>query len=316
MQHPPEVQLEFWNCPMGCELNDEQLLVGRDRLHKLPGKFPVVRCKTCGLIRTNPRPTQETIGYYYPDTYGPFQSTTQASELQTKLPFWKHTIKSLLQYNLEPIPPISPGKMLEIGCASGRFMNLMAQKGWEVAGIEPDRKSAEKARELGYLVYTGSLEDAPKPALEYDLVVGWMVIEHLHDPVESLKKLYEWVKPGGWLAFSVPNIASLESRIFRSAWYALDVPRHLTHFTPKTIESMLSQSGWRTEHIFHQRSIGNLVASFGYKLEDLGVQGKTSKVLLEFPVGSWRKQQIAYPLAWLMSLFGQTGRMSVWARKS
>lgn len=301
---------------MGCESNDDLLFIGYDRLHQLPGQFSVARCKTCGLIRTNPRPTRETIGCYYPDEYGPFQTGIQPQKPNTSN-LWKRAFHSVIKYNYEPVPPIPPGHLLEVGCAGGRFMYTMAQQGWQVAGIEPDSKSAEKARALGYSVYTGTLEDAPKPPLQYDLVVGWMVVEHLHAPVASLRKLHEWVKPGGWLAISVPNAASLEFRIFKDAWFALQVPTHISHFTPRTITQILQHSGWKVERIFHHRNLCNLAISLGYKMQDWGYpNNRLTHALLNFETGSWRKQQMAYPLAFLMSLLGQTGRMSIWARKT
>jgi 2-polyprenyl-3-methyl-5-hydroxy-6-metoxy-1,4-benzoquinol methylase len=72
-----------------------------------------------------------------------------------------------------------------------------------------------------------------------------MVLEHLHDPVASLHTLYEWAKPGAWLALSVPNIDSLEFRLFKQRWHALHLPCHLYHYTPKTIVPMLEKTGWR-----------------------------------------------------------------------
>ena len=72
---PAAVTLESQPCPLGCEPNDSTVFTGRDRLHDLPGEFRVVRCQTCGLSRTNPRPTPDTIGFYYPDHYGPYQTT-------------------------------------------------------------------------------------------------------------------------------------------------------------------------------------------------------------------------------------------------
>ena len=79
--------------------------------------------------------------------------------------------------------------------------------------------------------------------------------------VNSLAKLMRWTRPGGWLVLSVPNAGSYEFKIFRDMWYALQLPTHLTHFTPKTIEQMLSRAGWRPENIFHHQNVNNLIAS-------------------------------------------------------
>jgi SAM-dependent methyltransferase len=177
------------------------VLVGRDRLHDLPGKFRVVKCCTCGLTRTDPRPTQETIGFYYPEDYGPYQGTRVDPGEGTKVrrPLWRRFVARLIErtveFNYDHLPPLRPGRMLEIGCASGAFLHRMAEK----VGRSRDRalrKAANAARSLGYRVYTGALETAPDPEEPYDLVVGWMVLEHLHDPVLALQKLRSWTRPG------------------------------------------------------------------------------------------------------------------------
>ena len=78
MTIPPDVVLEDADCPLGCPRSDETVLAGRDRLHGLPGRFQVVRCRSCGLMRTNPRPSPGTIGFYYPEDYHPYRNTRVA----------------------------------------------------------------------------------------------------------------------------------------------------------------------------------------------------------------------------------------------
>ncbi len=314
---PPEVLLENMKCPLGCPPEDETILVGRDRLHNLPGEFTVVKCRTCGLMRTNPRPTPRTIGYYYPDDYGPYHGTrvdhTKLSD--GPLPPWKRLLKRVFQFNTQCLPPLPPGRMLEVGCASGAFLHRMACQGWEVEGIEPSEDAANSARLLGYPVYMGSIEGAPEPDYLYDLVVGWMVLEHLHNPLLALKKLRRWVKPGGWLAISVPNAAALEFRMFKDAWYALQVPTHLYHYTPRTLEMLLAKTGWRREKVFDQRILTNLVVSLGYCLQDKMPRSRLASYLVNFPNIGVAGNLMLYPFAYVLSLFGQAGRMTVWARR-
>ena len=166
---------------------------------------------------------------------------------------------------------------------------------------------------MGYHVHTGTLETAPKPDEPFDLIVGWMVLEHLHDPIECLKKLREWAKPGAWLALSVPNAGSLEFCLFKEKWYALQLPTHLHHFTPQTLEKVLQASGWILAKVHHQRSLSNLIGSTGYVLRDKGYV-KLGQKFIAFPERAGRWTYVLYPLAWLFSVFGQTGRMTVWAR--
>jgi SAM-dependent methyltransferase len=314
------VDLETADCPLGCPREDARILTGRDRLHGLPGEFTVVRCRTCGLIRTDPRPTAPTIGFYYPDDYGPYRDTRVGPEAPApaRRPLWRRAasllLKGIVRTNSERLPPVAPGRVLEIGCASGSFLHRMAREGWIAEGIEFSPGPSDAARRMGFRVHTGRIEEATEPEDPYDLVVGWMVLEHLHDPVRALRKIRGWTREAGWLVLSVPNAAAYEFPLFRSAWYALDLPRHLTHFDPVTLRRVLQKGGWRLERVFFQRDLGNVLASCGYVLRERGVLLSIADWLVAYPERPGRLALLFYPLAFLLSLFGQTGRMTVWAR--
>ena len=194
--YPTGVELESTTCPLGCLSANEFVLTGHDLLHNIPGEFTVVRCRACDLMRTDPRPSPEGMTAYYPNDYGPYLGTQIVLEHKglSKTPLWKAVAKRLIQFNVTRLPEIPPGRMLEIGCASGSYLHVMAQRGWDVAGIEYSASAADNARTLGYAVHAGSVETAPDPAVPYDLVVGWMVLEHLHEPLEVLRRIRTWTK--------------------------------------------------------------------------------------------------------------------------
>jgi 2-polyprenyl-3-methyl-5-hydroxy-6-metoxy-1,4-benzoquinol methylase len=311
--------LEDVSCCLGCPKNDELLFSAQDLLHSLPGEYKVVKCCTCGLIRTNPRPTPETIGLYYPDNYGPYIGSIVNLNAQKQNVGFKSSIKPLVNrifnFNGTTLPELNPGRMLEIGCASGSYLHYMASKGWVVEGVVFSEKAAKAAQQLGYKVHVGALENAPQPEESYDLVVGWMVLEHLHDPVGSLKKLRDWTKPEAWLALSVPNAGSLDFTLFKDEGFALQLPTHLHHFTTETLAKVLSAGGWQIVKVYHQRTLSNFVGSVGYKLRANGYE-KLAKKFIDFPEKGGFFVYFLYPLSVLMSLFGQTGRMTVWAKKT
>jgi 2-polyprenyl-3-methyl-5-hydroxy-6-metoxy-1,4-benzoquinol methylase len=284
----PSVTLEDRDCPLGCARDDDFILKGRDRLNNLPGDFTVVRCRACGLLRTNPRPTLETMGYYYPEQYSPFEGTKiREVTSPVQYPRLKKLTQRIFKFNTIILPPQPPGRMLEAGCASGSFLHYMAHRGWEVEGVEPSKAAAQNARHMGYKVFEGSIELKPDTADLFDLIVGWMVLEHLHEPVVVLRKFQAWLKPGGWLVLSVPDAGGMEFGLFKNKWYDLHLPNHLYHFTAQTIRLILRKTGWNVQKIFHQRILTNLVASLGYFLS-----------------------------ARILSDWKQTGRMTVWARKA
>jgi 2-polyprenyl-3-methyl-5-hydroxy-6-metoxy-1,4-benzoquinol methylase len=308
--------IEHVPCPLGCPKGDETVLTGRDLLHELPGEFTVVKCRTCGLMRTNPRPSSDTIGLYYPDDYGPYLGT-QVRQTKTTSGI-KKLLKPLANRIFNPktqeLPTMAPTRMLEIGCASGAFLHQMAGQGWQVEGIEFSEKAAQAASKLGYKVHAGSLESAPAPEQPFDLIVGWMVLEHLHDPIGCLRKLHEWANNSAWLVLSVPNANSISFRFFKDKWYDLHLPNHLYHFTPQTLQKVLESGGWTLERVHHQRSLINLIESTAYVAESKGWP-RLGRWLHDFAMRGGKWFYIQFPIAWILSVLGQTGRMTVWARR-
>ncbi len=298
------VKLEDRACPLGCAREDEHVLTGGDRFHNLPGRFTVVKCRRCGLMRTNPRPAPDSIGLYYPNDYGPYTSSRVRAR---KWPAW--------DFGAEALPRLKPGRLLEIGCASGSFLHRMAQLGWLVEGIEFSPEAASAAAALGHRVHAGPLETAADPEQPFDLVVGWMVLEHLHDPVVSLRKIRAWTHRDSWLAISVPNAASFEFHLFGNAWFALQLPNHLFHFTPASIRNVLHAGGWSIRRTLFQRDLGNTVASIGYKLLDRRMLPPLAKILIDYPWWGGRLNIALLPLSYPLSLMGQTGRMTIWAQR-
>jgi len=316
---PLETEVEKISCCLGCSDNDQVLFEAGDGLHHLPGRFGITKCQACGLIRTNPRPTQAAMEHYYPDNYAPYLGTVVQPEDGASPNNFRKILRPLLRRIFDSrgthLPVLKAGNLLEIGCASGSFLKEMADKGWNVQGIEFSKMAAKAARQLGYPVHQGPLENAPQPPSPLDLIVGWMVLEHLHDPISALKKLHNWSTPEAWFIFSVPNAGSLEFRIFKDNWYALQAPTHLHHFTPNSLKKVIEASGWHIVKIHHQRTLSNLVASIGYTIKNKG-HLKLGEHLIDFPNTGGFMTYVLYPLSWLLSLFGQTGRMTVWARKS
>ena len=181
-------------------------------------------------------------------------------------------------------------------------------------GVEFSPTAAKAAREAGFDVFAGSLDRAPLPKSEFDLVVAWMVLEHLHDPISSLRRLREAAKPEAVLAFSVPNAASIDFRLFRDAGYALHLPAHLIHFTPRTVRKALEASGWRLDRLMHQRTTANLIASVGHRIRDRYPHSTIGPALESFPESSGRLHDVLFPLAFVLGALGQSGRMTIWAR--
>jgi SAM-dependent methyltransferase len=305
---PHNVVMENASCPLGCPSNDTPIQKSRDRISGVPGIFSMVRCNKCGLLRTDPRPSPETMGAFYPDDYGPYKSVHSSTETTPPISPWKRQAG----FGVQNIPDILPGRMLELGCASGNYMARMRAAGWEVEGIEFSPSAAATARERGFNVKVGAVENAENPQSKYKMIVAWMVLEHLHEPVRVLNRLLNWVEPNGYLVFSVPDAGAFERQLFGDAYYGLQLPSHLYHYSPQTIRKVLNASGWEAVRFFWQPNSNSLIRSVEYKLEDWGMSKAASRVRNFATSSSYARLRTLF--GWGLARIRQSGRMEVWAQ--
>ena len=112
-----------------------------------------------------------------------------------------------------------------------------------MAGVEPSPQAAEHARAVGVEAITGTLADAPWPPASFDAIVFNHSLEHIEDPAGALADAARLLRPGGLLAIAVPNFGSWHRRAFGSAWFQLDLPRHLQHFDRDSLAALVRRAG-------------------------------------------------------------------------
>ena len=313
MSASASVDLEAATCALGCSAGVTELFRARDLLHGGPGEFPLVRCDACGLVRTSPRPTPEAMARYYPDDYAPHHSSTHAPRSRPRQLVGR-AVRALV--GDQALPRVAPGSLLEFGCGGGSFLHAMRTEGWRVHGVEPSAAAAARARELGLDVQVAGLEGAAPPPFAPSLTVGWMALEHLHDPRGGLEKLHAWSAPGGWLVISVPNIRALDFRLFGPRGYAVQAPTHLWHFDPGTISALLEATGWQVERVLHQRSEVNLLLSAANALRARARAAALADKLESYGTWGLPARLAALPLGVALGALGRSGRMTVWARRA
>lgn len=299
---------------MGCPPSDTPVATGWDRLHGVGGAFRVVACAGCGLLRTNPRPTLETIGVYYPDNYGPHSGAPAPGGAPATL-LQRAAMALRWDGTADLVPPMPAGDALEVGCASGNFLGKLRRRGWNARGVEPSGAAGALARQAGFDVQVGPLERVAGWDTTFDLICASHTFEHFHRPLENLRRLRSWAKPGSMLSCSVPNAGALLFRQFLGAWYDLDLPRHLYHFTPRTLGALLAKAGWQVTRVKAQRTMNGLMGSLGYWLRDRkGGTSPAGDAFLGFPESKSPLKWTTVPLSFVLSALGQTGRMVIWAR--
>jgi SAM-dependent methyltransferase len=268
-----------------------------DRRFGVPGRFAVVRCDGCGLVRTDPQP--EDLGAYYPDgdyySFRPPAGPTPRVRTRVRgayglngVPPVRRALAALGRDRLTPgLPPGPPGDLLDVGCGSGEFLLALREAGWRPHGIDISVSAVAAANEAGLGdVRCGDLVEAGYPAEHFDAVRFWHSLEHVRSPRAQLAAAHRILRPHGTLTIGVPNFGSLLARRARQQWYYLDVPRHLWHFEPETLASLVERSGFAVTRVRTVSGSTALLGTLDYLL------GRREQL-----VGNRRAWYAALPLA-------------------
>lgn len=232
------------NCPVCRSSGIHPLLTVKD--YSVSGeRFVIWQCDQCSLRFTQDVPDENAIGAYYksPD-YISHSNTTKGLLNNLYQKVRRFTLKQKAKLIIDA-SGVQQGKILDVGAGTGAFLNAMKEQGWQVEGVEPDID----ARNLGNKLYQLSIKnidalfDLPKNS--FDAITLWHVLEHVHRLHEYIEQLKSLLKENGKLIIAVPNYQSLDAEIYRLNWAAYDVPRHLYHFTPRAMQTLLEQHGMK-----------------------------------------------------------------------
>lgn len=231
---PPEQETAC--CPVCGPHPAARLGTLRDINLFLPGEWPLWRCRGCGTGFLNPRPAPGAMPRFYPDDYW----------APPPPPGTKPFVDRATRVAIRRLRRLAPGSsVLDVGCGSGQLAAHLRSLGFQAAGLDPSPRACALARQhYGIEVACGDLRAAPWPASTFDAVTLFDVLEHLHDPVADLARARSLLKPGGVLVVKSPNFDALQARLLGRWWYFLDAPRHLYHFTPRSLRAALRQAGF------------------------------------------------------------------------
>jgi 2-polyprenyl-3-methyl-5-hydroxy-6-metoxy-1,4-benzoquinol methylase len=250
-------------CPTCGSNHTAEFLSAPDRFHLRKKFYRLRRCGSCaGVWQSNP-PTPEEMGDHYTREY---HDAIVAAGEGSAASRWKEQVKLISRFKQR-------GSILDIGCSSGGFLSTMKREDWSLNGVEMEESTAEKARaNTAANVFVGDVLTAPFSPGSFDVITCFDVIEHIYDPRQFLMRIREWLKPGGIFYSMTPNIESWEARVFKSYWFGLELPRHLTLLSPRSLRSLMRDIGLeelvvKTPRVSYiERSIGYVFSELLFKL--------------------------------------------------
>jgi len=271
--------MEIIKCPI-CESEKSSVFLHSRDYFLTKEDFEIKTCGGCGFLFTSPMPADAKLGAYY-------ESEEYISHSNAGKGFINILYQAVRNYTLGKKVTliqkwVHSGKVLDIGCGTGEFLNVMSKKGFDVIGVEPNINAANFAIENYHLsVYKENKLSELVPQ-SFDVITMWHVLEHVSDLAKRIEQIKKLLKPDGILIVAVPNPESFDARYYKKYWAAFDLPRHLYHFKKSDISKLFKKVEMEIVKV-----IPMLFDSFYVSLLSEKYKTGSSKYFRAFIIGLW-----------------------------
>ena len=261
--------------------------------------YGVVECSGCSLVLLSPRPTEaRALALYQDAAY--YDSSVAGRGYDEYLEVRGHWIRTFDRRLRAVARHQRPGRVLDVGCGPGFFLEAAALRGYEPWGLDPSAYAVEVARRsFGDRVHLGVLGAATLPAGHFDLVTAFDAFEHVYDPRRFLAAARRLLRPGGLLAITTPDPTSLLARLSGRRWVSFKIPEHVFYWSPATIRRALDPCF----EVLELTGAGQY-ATAGFLLRRLLRLGTPAPALLRPPLAALNR----------VSLYANNGSLTVVAR--
>lgn len=293
-----------------CGNPDQPLYQGlQDRLFNMAGSWNLKQCRNlnCGLVWLDPMPLEEDIGKAYQNYYThsdpkalsdslirrtrrsayrflregylssrygyPNSGWSNLKRLSSILLYLLPAHRSGLDLSVMGLTSTPNGRLLDVGCGNGNFLDTMRSLGWKAEGVDFDPVAIAVARKKGLAVKCGKLKEQSYAGDYFDAVTLSHFIEHVHDPKSVVEECHRILKPGGRLIVLTPNIGSLGHSFFKSSWRGLEPPRHLHIFSLKSLSHLAEEAGFKKFKMRSTFQSANMIFIASRNIETRGFSG-------------------------------------------
>jgi len=222
-------------------------------MHQLTEEYSIVQCNKCKVSFLNPTPSVAYIDTIYSKSYyeswGLFNDEPLVKKM--KLSTFRKRINTI-----EKLVPI--GKILDVGCATGYFLEVARDRGWITYGVEVSKFAAEIANsKRGLEIYNGMLEDVEYSPNTFQAITLFDYLEHIIDPIRIMKIVFKFLDKGGIVYLTTPNISSITHFLMKEKWTHFKI-EHLFYFNPNSIKYLLNKIGFQLINLKPAYKILNL----------------------------------------------------------
>ncbi|MEQ1909598.1 MAG: class I SAM-dependent methyltransferase [Vicinamibacterales bacterium] len=237
----PEELLSRRPCPT-CGSTDEAAELEKDHM-------TVVRCRACDLVYVNP--TFDEAHYqtmYASAAYQAIVRDLGMSSHEYRVGRFGTERVGLMASHLRVAAGRAP-RYLDVGCSTGFVVEAARDRRWEAIGIDLNPSAVEFGRGRGLDLRLLALEDAGFAPASFDAISLFDVLEHLLDPVATLRACVDLLVPGGILFLYVPNYDSASRLLMGVAAHFIWPTHHLNYYTPTTIRDLMTRNDLAPELI-------------------------------------------------------------------
>ncbi len=205
-----------------------------------------LRCSRCSLIFLYPRPRKSDINKIYNSNYFKTRNEDDVGyEDYLKLepflrPYFEKKVKQINEIVGE-----KRGKFLDVGCALGILLEIAQKHKYETFGLDVSSFAVEKVKEKGIKAEVGELVKAKFKSNYFDVIVTLQLMEHLLDPLEFLLAAKKFLRKGGVLLLTTPDIEGILPKLLGKKWYGWDMPDHICYFNKDALNSALEKAGFK-----------------------------------------------------------------------
>jgi 2-polyprenyl-3-methyl-5-hydroxy-6-metoxy-1,4-benzoquinol methylase len=272
--------------------NKELIILVLKNISKNGNSYDIHECDQCEIAMLNPFPSDLELGKLY--SSGNYR-TAKGKRFGYIIEILIHLGRIKKRKRIQQF--IKPGKILDIGCGRGLFLNVMQRGGWDAIGTEFNEETASHATNAyGLKIFPGDITQHKLKSESIDAININQVLEHLKNPHEVIKESHRLLRSGGIVIISVPDLRSPQFTLGKANWFLLDLPYHLFHFTEEGLSKLLRKNDFTVKHI---KRFSLEISPFGWLQTLLNISGIKFNLLYNLLKCKKLKTKSTEAISWL-----------------